>query len=131
MLFKLSGRSFLICLQAMVAGESQNGTVVFIISPAGLIFIIECACQMMAGNVPKSWYGKQPQCLQQTLGWISPAQYWYWQQSYTHFILNVYILSDFIFFTEFINFWCIIIMMNACSTWATCWLYHVYSLQAS
>lgn len=76
--------SFLICLQATVAGESQNGIVMFNIFPASLIFMIECACQMMAGNLPKSCYGKQPQKLQPALCWISPAQYWYWQHSYTY-----------------------------------------------
>ncbi len=74
-------------LQATVAGESQNGPVMFIIFPASLIFIIECARQMIAGNLPKSQYGKQPRQPEPALGWISSAQYWCWQHSYTHFIL--------------------------------------------
>lgn len=68
---------------------------------------------MIAGNLPKSWYGKQPQQLQPTLGSIPPAQYWCWLHSYTHFISNFYIFSDLIFFTEFECFLYIMTIMNA------------------
>lgn len=45
------------------------------ISPASLIFIIKCACQTVAGNLPKSWNGKQPWQWQLTLGSISSAPF--------------------------------------------------------
>lgn len=92
-------QSIQICLQATVAGESQNGIVMFIILTASLIFIIESARQMIAGNLPESWYGKQPQKLQPILGWISPAQC-----CIGSIPTHISTFSQLIFLTEFLYF---------------------------
>lgn len=80
------------------------------ILPASLIFIKESGCQTIAGDLPESCYGKQPQKLQPT--WLN-------------FPCSVLVLAAFLhtfhfscIFSDLIcRFWYI---MNLLSTWTIC-----------